>query len=257
MGADLLAGARQSVNIITKKKVAPTATSRQESGLETISSVSGKSTSKSKRTGTGGNKGRANKTTEGSKRIVTIDDSQSPSLKRSVAVNFLNSDKFSKDDRPPYLQDDEVFNLLSVEAAALQIMQWQQTKAMIAANTLKEKKSKRIAGREKPDETVKIVRVEAGEDDAMNNLHQQRFMMRTPLKDPQEYWDLFPKKWPEVNKSIFLDHLGLENICSPRTLELLHDRRNKLEIKMFLTINISVGRVAGSRKQNLTLKPFF
>ena len=43
---------------------------------------------------------------------------------RQIAVNFLNSDKWGKDVRPPHLEDDDVFNLLSVEAAAQHIMQW-------------------------------------------------------------------------------------------------------------------------------------
>ena len=37
----------------------------------------------------------------------------------------------------------------------------------------------------------------------------------------------------------------------PRTLELLHDRSSPLEIKMFLTLNINIGRTGASRKQNL------
>ena len=40
------------------------------------------------------------------------------------SVNFLNSDKWPKETRPPHLEDDEVFNTLSVEAAANHIMQW-------------------------------------------------------------------------------------------------------------------------------------
>ena len=54
-----------------------------------------------------------------------------------------------------------------------------------------------------------------------------------------------------MNKSIYLDHIGMDNICSPRTLELMHDRSSPLEIKMFLTLNISVGRAGVSKKQNL------
>ena len=76
-------------------------------------------------------------------------------------------------------------------------------------------------------------------------------MFRTPLKDPKDYWSLYPRKWTEINKSIFLEHVGLETIISPRTLELLHDRASVIEIKMFLTINVSVGRAGSSKKQNL------
>ena len=68
----------------------------------------------------------------------------------------------------------------------------------------------------------------------MSTLHKQRFSYRTPLQEPKEYWHLVPLKWNEINKSVYLDHIGMDNICSPRCLELLHDRSSPLEIKMFL-----------------------
>ena len=167
------------------------------------------------------------------------------------AVNFLNSDKWDKSVRPPFLEDDEVFNAISVEAAAQSIMSWMTTRTMMESNKLKESKTRAIGGREKPDEEIKAINIEAGKDDAVSQLHKQRFCFRTPLKDPKEYWNLVPLKWNEVNKSIYLEHVGLDNILSPRTIELLHDRSSPLEIKMFLTINISVGRSGTARKQNL------
>ena len=72
----------------------------------------------------------------------------------SKSVNFLNSDKWSKDVRPPHLEDDEVFNTLSVEAAAQHIMQWMTTKTMMASNEIKEKRSRSTGGRERPDEKI-------------------------------------------------------------------------------------------------------
>ena len=55
--------------------------------------------------------------------------------------SFLNSSKWGKELRPPFLKDNEVFNKLSLESAANQIMQWMTTKAMITWNELKEKKA--------------------------------------------------------------------------------------------------------------------
>ena len=233
---ELLEQARESVNISSKGSAAKNnATSRSTSAVSRPASSASRTTSGK----SDGKRKRGNKSTTSS---VSVN---------SVSINFLNSYKFAKEDRPPFLQDDEVFNLLSVEAAAQQIMHWMQTKAMMNSNNIKEQKSKAVAGQEKPDEEIKPVKIEAGEDDALSKLHKQMFCLRTPLRDPKDYWDLYPRNWPEVNKSLYLDHLGLENICSPRTIELLHDRANKLEIKMFSTINISVGRSGGSRKQNL------
>ena len=100
-------------------------------------------------------------------------------------------------------------------------MQWMTTKAMIASNQIKENKVKHRGGREKPDEVIKKIMVEAEEDDAVTTLHKQRFSYRTPLQEPKEYWHLVPLKWNEVNKSIYLDHIGMDNTISPRTMELL------------------------------------
>ena len=193
-----------------------------------------------------------------SKTTSSVDSNQprtsaptSSSRSSNPTPSFLNSSKWGKEIRPPFLQDDEVFNGLSLEAAATQIMSWMSTKAVMTANELKEKKANNAGGKEKADEPIKALVIEAGEDDATTKLHSQRFMFRTPLKDPKDYWSLYPRKWTEINKSIFLDHVGLDTIISPRTLELLHDRASVLEIKMFLTINVSVGRAGSSRKQNL------
>ena len=167
------------------------------------------------------------------------------------AVNFLNSDKWEKEVRPPHLMDDDVFNSLSVESASLQIMNWTTTKAMMTSNELKESKAMSRGGREKPDAPIKMVKIEAGDDDSTSTLHKQRFSFRTPLQAPKDYWHLVPLRWKEVNKSIYLENVGMDNVVSPKTLELLHDRSSPLEIKMFLTLNISVGRAGVSKKQNL------
>ena len=178
--------------------------------------------------------------------------SKEVSRNRAVSsVNFLNSAKWPKETRPPHLEDDEVFNTLSVEAAANHIMQWMTTKAMMTNNELKEKRSRSMAAREKPDEAIKKMKIEAGDDDSVSNFHKQRFKFRTPLTEPKDYWHLMPLKWPEVNKSLYLENIGMDNICSPKTLELLHDRSSPLEIKMFMTININIGRTGVARKQNL------
>ena len=106
----------------------------------------------------------------------------------------MNSSKWGKEIRPPFLQDDEVFNGLSLEAAATQIMSWMSTKAVMTANQLKEKKANYAGGKEKADEPIKALAIEAGEDDATTKLHSQRFMFRTPLKDPKDYLVIVSKE---------------------------------------------------------------
>ena len=190
----------------------------------------------------------------GKKRTVQMTEPVQQKRKKTTgnaAVNFLNTDKWSKEVRPPHLHDDDVFNMLSVESASQQIMNWVTTKAMMTNNELKESRATNRGGREKPDVEIKQIEIEAGQDDANKILHKQRFLFRTPLQPPKEYWHLMPLKWKEVNKSLYLENVGMDNICSPRTLELLHDRSSPLEIKMFLTLNISVGRAGVAKKQNL------
>ena len=225
--ATLLANARKSVNL------APATAKRTEPEQLTTNARS----SKRKKTG--------------QENHGSLGNAQKSGASSRVSVNFLNSDKWAKDLRPPHLQDDHVFNMMSVESAANFIMQWMTTKALIAGNEIKENKARTRGGKEKPDEEIKKVKIEEGEDNSLSILHKQRFNFRTPLKAPSEYWHLVPKKWKEINKSIYLENVGMDNICSPRTLELLHNRSSPLEIKMFLTLNISVGRAGASRKQNL------
>ena len=224
--ATLLRNARQSVNIADKtvKRSAPVQSS-------------------------GGTRKARSATTEASNPAKK----KRPNVEKSgeKAVNFLNSDKWSTEVRPPHLMDDDVFNMLSVESASLQIMNWTTTKAMMTSNELKESKALSRGGREKPDAEIKKIKIEAGEDDSTTILHKQRFSFRTPLQSPKDYWHLVPLRWKEINKSMYLENIGMDNICSPRTLELLHDRSSPLEIKMFLTLNISVGRAGVSKKQNL------
>ena len=83
----------------------------------------------------------------------------SSSRSSNPTPSFLNSSKWGKEIRPPFLQDDEVFNGLSLEAAATQIMSWMSTKAVMAANELKEKKANNAGGKEKADELLKLLQL--------------------------------------------------------------------------------------------------
>ena len=241
--AVLLSSARSSVNLpATNSTSRPTKPAQKRSAPVQVPPTRNSSV--------GGNARKKSRTAAGAATAVPA-GATGLNVRQKPSINFLNSDKWDKSVRPPFLEDDEVFNAISLEAAAKSIMSWMTTKAMMESNKLKETKTRAIGGKEKPDEEIKLIDIEAGKDDAVSNLHKQRFCFRTPLKEPKEYWNLMPLRWKEVNKSIFLDHVGLDNILSPRTLELLHDRSSPLEIKMFLTMNISVGRSGTARKQNL------
>ena len=66
-----------------------------------------------------------------------------------------------------------------------------------------------------------MINVTEGEDNATNKLHGFRFMLRTPLLEPSNYWNMYPVKWPETNKRV---HLGLKSVISAKTIELIHNR---------------------------------
>ena len=62
-------------------------------------------------------------------------------------IPFRNSAKFPKDMRPPHLQDDEVFDSLSIDAMTNQIALWQQTQATKEATALMQKKGEKVGGK--------------------------------------------------------------------------------------------------------------
>ena len=117
---DILNDARESLNINTNQN------KQAQSGVRKM------------------NPPKDNHASKRSKRTETVSVTSSSSRSATSAINFLNSSKWGKEIRPPFLQDDEVFNKLSLESAANQIMQWMTTKAMITSNELKEKKARML-----------------------------------------------------------------------------------------------------------------
>ena len=81
------------------------------------------------------------------------------------------------------------------------------TKAMMTNNEFKKKRSRSMAGREKPDETIKKIKFEPGNDDAVSTLHKQRFKFRTPLAKPKDYWYLMPLGLRSIYIALFRKYL--------------------------------------------------
>ena len=151
-----------------------------------------------------------------------------------------NSSKFSKDKRPDHLQDDDIFDELTIGEATMQLAMWTQTKADREATELKMRKAE---GKPlKSNTMVKMVKVSSGDDDATSTFHPQRFHLRPPVTGLSKVWASYPTHWPEVYYSMDFSDVGLENQLGQKQLELLHDRRSKIEIKMFAPANASWGR---------------
>lgn len=159
-----------------------------------------------------------------------------------------NSKMFPKEARPPYLQDDDYFDSFRPEIALQAIMAWGQTLAVQKANTLKETKAEKSSN-VRTNTKVKVVNVKEGQDDATTLFHPQRFL-RPPVVAVEKYWGLYPKAWEEKYYSVYLEDVGLQNELGQRQIELLHDRRSAIKIKMFAPSNVNVGR-SGTKTTNV------
>ena len=159
-----------------------------------------------------------------------------------------NSKMFPKEARPPYLQDDSYFNKFKPEVALQAVMAWAQTSALEKANQLKEQKVEKGTNMRK-NNAVKMVEVKEGKDDATTVFHPQRFL-RPPVVGLDKYWSLFPKKWEEKYYSVYMEDVGLQNDLGQRQIELLHDRRSAIKVKMFAPANVNVGR-SGTKTTNI------
>ena len=172
-----------------------------------------------------------------------------PGSSSQSTSNILNSTKYPKENRPEHLQDDEVFNSLTIGEVTLQLAMWSQTRATQEATAQKAKK------REKKDfktnTMIKMVKIEAGEDDATTTFHPQRYSMRPPVSGISKIWKTYPTHWPEVYYSVDLSDVGLDNVFGQKQLEMLHDRRSPIKVKMFISANGNIGR--GGYK-SMTLK---
>lgn len=73
---------------------------------------------------------------------------------------------------------------------------------------------------------------EAGGDDCMTILHPARFLRR-PLCEEKEIWKLIPSRREDIYKNLDLKPFGADSQISERTVGLMHDRRNPLQLKYF------------------------
>ena len=157
-----------------------------------------------------------------------------------IPKKIVNSEKFSKEVRPPHLQDDEIVDAMDLNIVAQQVMKWAEIQVMKEANEIKAKKTDKNSMKKNTE--IKPVKVEEGEDDATTKFHKQRFALRTPVVAPSKYWHLYPTEWKEVYYSVHLDHVGLENTLGQKQILLLHNRTNELKVHMFSQVNAVIGK---------------
>lgn len=91
----------------------------------------------------------------------------------------------------------------------------------------------------KKDELPPRVKFAEGKDDGQEKLHPARWL-RLPFTDPKKYYDQVPMKHDHKYKNLALEFGGCNSNLSDRTIHLMHDRRNVLEMKHFMSENSSV-----------------
>ena len=91
----------------------------------------------------------------------------------------------------------------------------------------------------KKDELPPKIKYGEGKDDGQERLHPARWL-RLPFVHPKKYYEQVPIKHEHKYKNLALEFGGCNSNIADRTIHLLHDRRNVVEIKHFMSENSSV-----------------
>ena len=104
-------------------------------------------------------------------------DSTSEPEPLARVTKLLPSAIFPKSDRPDWLMEDAVIDSFSAAEVGQFVSTWRRTRAMERQNEMKEEKVTKTKGGLKVDQTVNVIQVKEGEDDAVSKLHEQRFLL--------------------------------------------------------------------------------
>ena len=115
---------------------------------------------------------------------------------------------------------------------------------LAAKNEKKKKKDQEhLPGIDINTDEVKIatVKIEAGEDNADDILHPQRFEMRTPISDPTKWYPKVKIEWPERINSQFADqYLGTTHSIPASTFLAANKRTRELKCVHYMGKNYGV-----------------
>ena len=159
-----------------------------------------------------------------------------------MGVKKSNSEIYPVEERPPMFKDDVKFNSLSGDRAA---------KVCFSFYELSEKKKVKQTKQntfEKSDDAIPTLKIPAGEDNALDVIHEEaRQMLRPVNKEIKEMMTWLPVKRTEVIRNLPLGVYGLQDSVSTKAVELCHNLSSTLEIKMFSPSNLRSS--ATSQKQ--------
>ena len=133
------------------------------------------------------------------------------------------------EDRPEHLQDKETVALMSI----------QELKEVKGAYDQSGEDTVGRKGNLIRDVKPKEIKFREGKDDHFGQLHQARWL-RLPLDDMNTWWHKTPVKRNEIYLSMDLEATGCHNALADRTISEMHDRRNQMTLKKFMTENVSV-----------------
>ena len=132
--------------------------------------------------------------------------------------------------RTPYFRSKAVLNSMTRE---------QVFKVMdIHKDQSKLKKEKNHNGA-KADEKIPCTKYPEEKDDRRTRFHKAS-MLRLPVVEPEKWFEYVPTEREQIFKSIPLKASGSEHCLSDVTIEKLHDRTSNLDLKFFMSENISV-----------------
>ena len=134
-----------------------------------------------------------------------------------------------RDSRPSILRDKATVNNMSVQDLNLMHDMFikQQKQETCKLQLLKR------------DELPPRKKFSEGKDDGQTRLHPARWL-RLPFSGPEKWYNQVPIRHENVYRNLSLEFGGCSSSVADRTIQLMHDRRNLVELKHFMAENSSV-----------------
>ena len=144
-----------------------------------------------------------------------------------VQAKKKNSDMFPADVRPEIFRDDDVFNGLTFDKASTFVHEHGLLQAKIKMKDASKN------SQEKADDKLKKVEVEAGSDDAQNNLNEGARNLRPVNKEMNDQMKWRVTEYKEIVRNLPLELYGLADTVATKPIELCHNLASNLTIDMF------------------------
>ena len=146
----------------------------------------------------------------------------------SVVWNYLEEKWPDHEDRPSILRDREIVKTLT----------FREVHYLMKNEKLAEKKSSTME-RATKDVKPKNISFKEGDDNRNDVIHAAS-LLRSPISNPENYWQLMPKKRKAIFKAMPLKFLGGNSCIADKTIIAAHDRTTPQLLKHYLTENCSV-----------------